>query len=73
MGRSGTLRKRLRGLKGGVIRGKTGTLDNVSSLAAYAFSDTGYKYAFVSIANGSAVRRAKQFEEELAKLLLLGK
>jgi D-alanyl-D-alanine carboxypeptidase/D-alanyl-D-alanine-endopeptidase (penicillin-binding protein 4) len=73
MGRSGTLRKRLRGLKGGVIRGKTGTLDNVSSLAAYVFSDTGYKYAFVSIANGSAVRRAKQFEEELAKLLLLGK
>jgi D-alanyl-D-alanine carboxypeptidase/D-alanyl-D-alanine-endopeptidase (penicillin-binding protein 4) len=73
MGRSGTLRKRLRGLKGGVIRAKTGSLNNVSSLAGYVFSDTGYKYAFASIGNGTAVRQAKRLEEELAKLLLLGK
>ncbi len=73
MGRSGTLRKRLRGLRGGVIRAKTGSLNSVSSLAGYVFSDTGYRYAFATIGNGTAVRQAKRLEEELAKLLLLGK
>lgn len=72
MGRSGTLRSRMKGIRGGTIRGKTGSLNGVSSLAGYAFSDSGQKYAFASIANGSAVRRAKQFEEELSRMLLLG-
>lgn len=72
MGRSGTLRKRMRGLRGGIIRAKTGSLNGVSSLAGYAFSDSGAKYAFVSMANGSAVLRARRFEEELAKALLVG-
>ncbi len=72
MGRSGTLRKRMRGLRGGVVRAKTGSLNGVSSLAGYVFADTGARYAFVSIANGSAVIRARRFEEELVKALLVG-
>jgi D-alanyl-D-alanine carboxypeptidase/D-alanyl-D-alanine-endopeptidase (penicillin-binding protein 4) len=72
MGRSGTLRSRMKGIQGGTIRGKTGSLNGVSSLVGYAFSDSGQRYAFASIANGSAVRRAKQLEEELSRMLLLG-
>jgi D-alanyl-D-alanine carboxypeptidase/D-alanyl-D-alanine-endopeptidase (penicillin-binding protein 4) len=59
-GRDGTLRRRYRddGMKGRV-RGKTGTLAGVSSLAGYVRSVDGRLYAFTVFANGTANATAR--------------
>ena len=49
-GRNGTLERRMRDLEGRV-RGKTGTLDGVSSLTAYVTSTTGHRYVISVIMN----------------------
>lgn len=53
-GRNGTLKKRRFGNGDILVRGKTGTLDGVSSLAGYLQSRRGRKFAFVIIQNGPA-------------------
>ncbi len=70
-GQSGTLRKRLRGLKGGIVRAKTGSLNGVTSLAGYINTDSGGRFAFVSITNGGVhFNQARRFEEDLIKVVV---
>ena len=59
-GRDGTLRLRLDGTAAeGRLRGKTGTLDNVSSLSGYVKLETGETWAYAIVANGAAARRRR--------------
>lgn len=68
--RSGTLKRRNFGALPVIVRGKTGTIDGVSSLAGYVTGRSGRRYAFVILQNGVASRdRALQFEEKLVSAL----
>lgn len=70
MGESGTLRERLRGtVAAGRVRGKTGTLRDVTSLSGSVHDDTGVRYHFVVIANeadGPGRWVARSLMDELA-------
>jgi D-alanyl-D-alanine carboxypeptidase/D-alanyl-D-alanine-endopeptidase (penicillin-binding protein 4) len=68
----GTLRNRFGGAEGGVqIRGKTGTLTNVSALSGYVTTESGERIVFSSIANGNrgTVAPARDFEDRFVRLL----
>ncbi len=68
----GTLKNRFGGGDGGIaIRGKTGTLTNVSALSGYLTAESGERIAFSSITNGNrgSVAPARDFEERLVRLL----
>jgi D-alanyl-D-alanine carboxypeptidase/D-alanyl-D-alanine-endopeptidase (penicillin-binding protein 4) len=68
--RSGTLRRRPMDPNGVVLRGKTGTLDGVSSLAGYVVGQSGKKYAFVVLQNAvTSVDKAHRFEDALVATL----
>lgn len=68
--RNGTLKKRFVGVRGLVLRGKTGSLNGVSSLAGYVFSRTGRRIAFVLLQNDVySGQRADAFEEAVVKAL----
>ncbi|HUF04719.1 MAG TPA: D-alanyl-D-alanine carboxypeptidase/D-alanyl-D-alanine-endopeptidase [Aridibacter sp.] len=52
-GVDGTLRRRFRGTNAsGNVRGKTGTIDQVSALSGYVTSKAGERFAFAIITNG---------------------
>jgi D-alanyl-D-alanine carboxypeptidase/D-alanyl-D-alanine-endopeptidase (penicillin-binding protein 4) len=68
----GTLKNRFGGAEGGVmIRGKTGTLTNVSALSGYVTTESGERIVFSSIANGNrgSVAPARDFEDRFVRLL----
>ncbi len=69
-GKSGTLKKRFKSLKGGIVRAKTGSLNGVASLAGYIITDKGRRYVFVCIANGTSIYKARQLEEDLVKIIV---
>ncbi|MCB9029904.1 MAG: D-alanyl-D-alanine carboxypeptidase/D-alanyl-D-alanine-endopeptidase [Deltaproteobacteria bacterium] len=70
-GKSGTLKKRLTQLSGATVRAKTGSLNNVSSLAGYIDTDRGNNFAFVIISNQvQSIGRTRKFEEDLVKLIV---
>jgi serine-type D-Ala-D-Ala carboxypeptidase/endopeptidase (penicillin-binding protein 4) len=71
--RSGTLKRRKFSLQQAWLRGKTGTLDDVSALAGYLFTRSGRRLAFAILQNQiKSKEQANQLEEaivrELAKL-----
>ena len=61
-GGEGTLRRRYRDLKERV-RAKTGTIRGVSTLSGYVTGRDGGTYVFAILANGSAVGRARKFQD----------
>jgi len=66
--RNGTLRRRDFGGTERTVRGKTGTLDGVSSLAGYVTARSGRRYAFAIIANEIPSKdRALKFEDRLVE------
>jgi D-alanyl-D-alanine carboxypeptidase/D-alanyl-D-alanine-endopeptidase (penicillin-binding protein 4) len=68
--RSGTLRRRPLDPSGVVVRGKTGTLNGVSSIAGYVVGKSGRKFAFVILQNEIAsVERAHRMEDEIVAIL----
>jgi D-alanyl-D-alanine carboxypeptidase/D-alanyl-D-alanine-endopeptidase (penicillin-binding protein 4) len=69
-GRSGTLRKRMRGTPAqGRCRAKTGTLIGVSALAGYCRSQTGGRIAFALLMNSVNVLRARVAQDRIAAAL----
>lgn len=69
-GRTGTLRHRLRGTAAeGACRGKTGTLNGVSSLAGVCSTRDGHSVAFALLMNGVAVWRAHEQQDRVAAAL----
>jgi serine-type D-Ala-D-Ala carboxypeptidase/endopeptidase (penicillin-binding protein 4) len=71
-GGSGTLANRLPDLEPGVsLRGKTGTLRNVSALSGYVTAAGGERFAFTLIANGTrgSVAPARAAQDELVRVL----
>lgn len=69
-GRSGTLRERRFGSDERVVRGKTGTLDGVSSLAGYVTTAAGRHLAFAVIVNEARSKDvARRFENKIVELL----
>ena len=54
-----------------MIRGKTGTLTNVSALSGYVTTESGERIVFSSIANGNrgSVAPARDFEDRFVRLL----
>lgn len=65
-GRSGTLRKRMRGTPAaGACRAKTGTLIGVSALSGYCTTRDGSTVAFSFIENGVYAPRAKRIEDRM--------
>ena len=69
-GRTGTLRNRLRGTAAdGACRGKTGTLNGVSSLAGLCSTRDGHTVAFALLMNGVAVWRAHTQQDRVAATL----
>jgi len=72
-GRSGTLRRRSFGLPDGVVRGKTGTIAGVSSLAGYILTSSGKKIAFAVVFNGEGSKdEALRFEDKFVASLYRG-
>lgn len=68
--RNGTLRKRDFGGEERTVRGKTGTLDGVSSLAGYVTARSGRRYSFAIIANEIPSKdRALKFEDRLVETI----
>ena len=65
-GRTGTLRKRMRGsvLEGNVV-GKTGTIKGVRAFAGYVFAKSGAVYTVVIIGNGKSAGAAKGMQDDL--------
>ena len=71
-GSIGTLRNRFGGGDGSIaIRGKTGTLTNVSALSGYLTAESGERIVFASITNGNrgSVAAARDFEDRFVRLL----
>jgi len=65
-GRSGTLKKRKFKPKNIIVRGKTGTLNGVSSLAGYVVDRNGKKFAFAILQNGvTSKSQAALLEEKI--------
>ena len=67
-GGEGTLRRRYRDLKERV-RAKTGTIRGVSSFSGYVTGREGGRYVFSILANGSAVGRARAFQDLVVQTL----
>ena len=69
-GKNGTLERRMLAL-GGRVRGKTGTLDGVSSLTAYVTSTTGHRYVISIVMNRSSLSfwQAHSAQDEIAALV----
>jgi len=66
-GRTGTLRKRMRGTgAAGRCQGKTGTLIGVSNLAGYCRSADGHTIAFAIFTDGIATEAAHTFQDHIA-------
>jgi D-alanyl-D-alanine carboxypeptidase/D-alanyl-D-alanine-endopeptidase (penicillin-binding protein 4) len=69
-GRTGTLRRRMRGTTAdGACRGKTGTLNAVSALAGLCTTRAGHTVAFAVLMNGVSVWRAQPAQDRIASLL----
>lgn len=71
-GGRGTLANRLTDLGEGVtLRGKTGTLRNVSALSGYVTARSGERFAFTAIVNGTrgSVAPARAIQDALVRLL----
>jgi D-alanyl-D-alanine carboxypeptidase/D-alanyl-D-alanine-endopeptidase (penicillin-binding protein 4) len=69
-GEDGTLRKRMRKTRAEQnVKGKTGTLRNVSSLSGYAYTLDGEKLAYSFIFNGRNVGTYKNIEDELCEVM----
>jgi len=69
-GRTGTLRKRLRGTAAaGACRGKTGTINSVSALAGLCTTREGHTIAFAFLMNGVTVWRARAAQDAAATVL----
>jgi D-alanyl-D-alanine carboxypeptidase/D-alanyl-D-alanine-endopeptidase (penicillin-binding protein 4) len=69
-GRTGTLRKRLRGTAAaGACRGKTGTINSVSALAGLCRTREGHTIAFAFLMNGVSVWRARAGQDAAAAVL----
>lgn len=69
-GRSGTLVRRLRGTPAaGVCRGKTGTIDGVSTLAGYCSPVGGVPVAFAFMMSGVPLYRARQAQDRAVTVL----
>ncbi len=69
-GRTGTLRKRLRGTAAdGACRGKTGTLNSVSALAGLCTTREGHTIAFAVLMNGVSVWRAHSGQDRAARAI----
>jgi D-alanyl-D-alanine carboxypeptidase/D-alanyl-D-alanine-endopeptidase (penicillin-binding protein 4) len=69
-GRTGTLRKRMRGTAAkGRCRGKTGTLRYVSALAGYCRSAGGHRVAFALLMNGVDIFAARRVQDRVAAAL----
>jgi D-alanyl-D-alanine carboxypeptidase/D-alanyl-D-alanine-endopeptidase (penicillin-binding protein 4) len=69
-GRTGTLRKRMRGTAAqGRCRAKTGTLIGVSALAGYCRSRANRPIAFALLMNGVNVARARAAQDRIAAAL----
>ena len=69
-GRSGTLRKRMRGTAAsGRCRAKTGTLIGVSALAGYCRSRSNHRIAFALMMNGATVWKARAVQDRIAATL----
>jgi len=69
-GRTGTLRKRLRGTAAaGACRGKTGTINSVSALAGLCTTREGHTIAFAFLMNGVTVWRARAGQDAAATVL----
>jgi D-alanyl-D-alanine carboxypeptidase/D-alanyl-D-alanine-endopeptidase (penicillin-binding protein 4) len=69
-GRTGTLRKRMRGTAAvGRCRAKTGTLRNVSALAGYCRARHGRRFVFALLMNGVNVYRARLAQDRIAAAL----
>ncbi len=68
--KSGTLQRRPVDPSGLVLRGKTGTLNGVSSLAGYVVGQSGNKYAFVVLQNAiTSVDHAHRLEDSIVAIL----
>jgi D-alanyl-D-alanine carboxypeptidase/D-alanyl-D-alanine-endopeptidase (penicillin-binding protein 4) len=66
-GRSGTLKRRMRGTgAAGRCRGKTGTLSGVSNLVGYCQSAGGHLLAFAIFTDGIATGAAHSFQDHMA-------
>ena len=69
-GIEGTLKKRSPRNGRVIIRGKTGTLDGVSSLAGFLHAESGRKFSFAILQNGVRSRqKALSFEDEFLEEL----
>jgi len=69
-GRTGTLRNRLRGtVADGACRGKTGTLNAVSSLAGLCSTRDGHTIGFAFLMNGVTIWRAHRQQDRAARAL----
>lgn len=69
-GRSGTLRRRMRGTAAqGRCRAKTGTLRGVSNLAGYCQARNGHTLAFAFLMNGVNVFAARRSQDRMANAL----
>jgi D-alanyl-D-alanine carboxypeptidase/D-alanyl-D-alanine-endopeptidase (penicillin-binding protein 4) len=72
-GRSGTLRKRMRGTAAsGRCRAKTGTLIGVSALAGYCRARSHRKFVFALLMNGVNVARARAAQDRIVSALAAG-
>jgi len=68
-GRTGTLRKRLKGTAAdGKVRAKTGTLNDVSALAGFATTAAGQQLTFAFVINGS-LATAQNLTDDVAVAL----
>ncbi|WP_320672498.1 D-alanyl-D-alanine carboxypeptidase/D-alanyl-D-alanine-endopeptidase [Patulibacter defluvii] len=69
-GRSGTLRRRMRGTAAvGRCQAKTGTLNGVSALAGYCTTKRGRDVAFAILQNGSSLASAHRFQDRFVARL----
>jgi D-alanyl-D-alanine carboxypeptidase len=70
-GRSGTLRRRLRGTAAeGACRAKTGTLDDVSTLAGLCTTLAGRRVRFALLMNRCDVGRARRSQDRMLRALV---
>jgi D-alanyl-D-alanine carboxypeptidase/D-alanyl-D-alanine-endopeptidase (penicillin-binding protein 4) len=68
-GRSGTLRKRMRGTGAGRCPAKTGTLRGVSALSGYCVTASGRTLAFAILSNGVYTPAAKRLEDRMLPVI----
>jgi D-alanyl-D-alanine carboxypeptidase/D-alanyl-D-alanine-endopeptidase (penicillin-binding protein 4) len=68
-GRSGTLRKRMRGTGAGRCPAKTGTLRGVSALSGYCVTASGRTLAFAILSNGVYTPAAKRVEDRMLPVI----